>query len=93
MSFARWLAAAAGLHFCEIVGSVTLCCGSAFVNTKQRRGLCVCFMMRLVASFGRLQNERQDGHRLFLFSTALFDMIDVVRLILVVLLVDLKAAI
>ncbi len=61
--------------------------------TKQRRGLCVCFMMRLVASFCRLQNERQDGHHLFLFSKALFDLSDAVSLILTVLLVDLEAAI
>lgn len=52
----------------------------------------MCFMMRLVASFGRLQDERRDGHRLFLISTAVFDLNDVVSLILIVLLVDLKAA-
>ena len=53
----------------------------------------MCFMIRLVASFGRLQDERQDGHRLFLISTAVFDLNDVVSLILIVLLVDLEAAI
>ena len=107
MSFAKIMPQALSVNELRMLAGS--CCRAAFLRgccfshivlwryicelTKHRRGLCVCFMMRLVASFGRLQDERQDGHHLFLISTAVFDLNDVVSLILIVLLVDLEAAI